>query len=111
MAKLFGQRPSDVAILDECVGEFGRFYFDRGIAAFGQAVNARVERAGQSSNPTIAKTQRMREWERLMGGDMANSAAGFASPSEASGSSHGRVIGAPRNEDDDDETMLQGGVW
>jgi hypothetical protein len=100
-AKLFGQKPSDVALLDERVGEIGRFYFDRGIWAFGKHVANRLDEAGQSENPTIAQAQRLREWERLMGGDMTNSATGFRDPSE-SVSPHGRVIGRDADSDDED---------
>lgn len=104
MAKLFGQKPSDVALLDDCVGEIGRFWFDRGIAAFGNGVAAALERAGQASNPTIARAQRQREWERLMGGDMESSATGFADVGADSVSAHGRVIG----DDPDDEEIVLG---
>jgi hypothetical protein len=109
MAKLFCQKPSDIAILDDCVGEFGRFWFDRGIAAFGRAVHQRMEQAGQSSNETIARTQRIREWNRLMGEDMSTSAAGYADPSEGL-SPHARAHGMADEEDDivlDDD----GGWW
>lgn len=99
MAKLFSQKPSDVALLDDCVGQFGKFYFNRGIAAFGRGVHARIEEVGQSSNPVIARTQRIREWERLMGGDMEGSAAGFADPT-VSASAHARVVGEPAEDDD-----------
>lgn len=97
---MFGQKPSDVALLDECVGEIGRFYFDRGIWQFGRYVASRLDEVGQSSNPTIARTQRMREWERLMGADMSNSATGFRDPGD-SVSAHGRVVGDPGRDDDD----------
>lgn len=109
MAKLFGQRPSDLAILDETVGEFGRFFLDRGVTAFGQAVQTRVEKAASSSNPAIARTQQQREWERLMGGDMTNSATGFADPSESM-STHGRSIGKDSN-DDGDDMVIEGDLW
>jgi hypothetical protein len=100
-AKMFGQNPSDVAILDERVGEIGRFYFDRGIWAFGKHVANRLEEAGQSDNQTIARAQREREWERLMGNDMTNSAAGFRDPAE-SVSAHGRIVGSAAAGDDDE---------
>jgi hypothetical protein len=99
-AKLFGQNPSDCALLPECVGEIGRFYFDRGIWAFGRHVTNRLQEAGQSSNASIAQAQREREWEKLMGGDMTSSATGFADPSEAA-SVHSRVVGEPSAEDED----------
>ena len=99
-AKMFGQNPSDVALLDECVGEIGRFYFDRGIWAFGKHVANRLDEAGQSNNKTIARTQREREWERLMGTDMSNSTTGFRDLGE-SVSPHGRVVGGPVSGDDD----------
>ncbi|ETB35630.1 MULTISPECIES: hypothetical protein [Mycobacterium avium complex (MAC)] len=108
MATLFNQRPSDVALLDESVGPIGRFYFDRGIASFGQAVKVRVEKAGTASNPAIAKTQRMREWERLMGGDMTNSTTGFADPLDAP-SPRSRVKGRP--DDDAAELAVEGEDW
>ncbi len=82
-AKLFGQRPSDVALLDERVEDIGRFYFDRGIWAFGRHVAARMAEVGQSQDAGIAETLRLREWERLMGADMSNSATGFADPGAA----------------------------
>jgi hypothetical protein len=100
-AKLFGQKPSDTALLDEAVGEIGRFYFDRGIWAFGRHVANRLEAAGQSSNQAIAQAQREREWERLMGADMTNSATGFADPSVDSLSPHGRIAGEDGRSDDD----------
>lgn len=103
-AKLFGQKPSDVALLDECVGEIGRFYFDRGIWAFGKHVANRLDEAGQSKNPSIARAQRIREWERLMGADISNSATGFADPGTDSVSAHGRVVGDAAR--DGDEIVL-----
>lgn len=109
MAKLFGQKPSDIALLDESVGPIHRFYFDRGIAAFGQAVHMRVEQAGQSRNPVIAKAQRAREWERLMGGDMSKSATGFADPSSESLSAHGMSVG--RDDSGEEEMILDGEVF
>lgn len=99
---MFGQNPSNVALLDECVGEIGRFYFDRGIWAFGKHVANRLDEAGQSDNATIARAQREREWERLMGADMSNSATGFRDPEFDSVSPHGRVVGAPDRRDDED---------
>lgn len=101
MAKLFCQRPSDIAILDDRIGQFGRFYFDRGIAAFGRGVLSRLDEVSQSKNPVIARTQRLREWERLMGGDMDQSTTGFADPAVAASSSNARVIGAQSNDDED----------
>lgn len=101
-AKLFGQKPSDVALLDECVGDIGRFYFDRGIWAFGRHVASRLEEAGQSKNASIARVQRMREWERLMGADMSSSATGFRDPGSDSVSTHGRVVGDTAARDDDE---------
>jgi hypothetical protein len=100
-AKLFGQNPSDVALLDERVGEIGRFYFNRGIWAFGKHVARRLDEAGQSRDQTIAQTQREREWERLMGADMTSSATGFRDPGESM-SAHGRVVGGPAAGDDDE---------
>lgn len=105
-AKLFGQKPSDTALLDESVGEIGRFYFDRGVWAFGRHVANRLDEAGQSKNPAIAQAQRAREWERLMGADMTNSATGFADPSADSVSAHGRTVGAPADRSDDDLIVL-----
>ena len=102
MAKLFCQKPSDIAVLDDCVGEFGAFYFNRGIAAFGRGVHARLQEVGQSTNPVIARAQREREWERLMGGDMNGSATGFADPAVATASAHARVIGERANDADED---------
>lgn len=113
---MFGQNPSDVAILDERVGEIGRFYFDRGIWAFGEAVANRLEEViAGTRNPVIARAQREREWARLMGDDMATSAAGFADPGEGF-SAHARVVGEPAGAADSDETMLsdgelQGNYW
>jgi hypothetical protein len=109
MAKLFAQLPSDIAVLDDCVGEFGRFWFNRGIAAFGRAVQTRMEEVGQSSNPAIAQSQRIREWNRLMGEDMSNSAVGFADPGEGL-SAHGRAIGV-EDEDEDDIDLDDGQGW
>lgn len=96
-AKAFGCKPSDVALLAECVEEIGRYYFDRGIWAFGRDVDAKVDEAGQSKDSTIARTQREREWERLMGADMSNSTAGFADPGSAM---------AARDDSDDDDIEL-----
>lgn len=104
MAKMFNQRPSDVALLDDCVSRVGRFYFDRDIADFGSGVHARMQQVGQSSNPAIARMQKEREWERLMGGDMSTSTTGFQDPSPDSISAHGKAIGAP--EDDDEEDIV-----
>lgn len=104
MAKLFGQKPSDVALLDDSVGRVGRWYFDRDVAAFGLGVHSRMERAGQSSNAAIARMQKEREWERLMGGDMATSTTGFQDPSPDSISAHGKAIGDV--DDDDDEDII-----
>lgn len=101
MAKLFCQKPSDIALLDERVGEFGTFWFNRGIAAFGRGVHARLDEVGQSKNPVIAQAQRVREWERLMGGDMDGSATGFADPGVAVASANARVIGADSQDDED----------
>lgn len=109
MATLFGQRPSDVAILDERVDALGLFYFDRGIATFGRAVQSRVEKAGTSSNAAIAQTQREREWERLMGGDVLSSATGFADPAAGDLSRHARATG--RDESDDEEMAFEGAPW
>jgi hypothetical protein len=87
-------------VLDDCVGVYGRFYFDRGIAAFGRAVHARLDEVSQSENATIARAQRIREWERIMGGD--NIAAAFADPSADGGiTSHGRAVGREDAGDDD----------
>lgn len=102
-AKLFGCLPSDVALLDECVSDIGRFYFDRGIWAFGRHVTTRLEEAGRSNNQAIARVQRIREWERLMGIDMSTSTSGFADPGESL-SAHGRRVGA--DPDDADEIIL-----
>lgn len=110
MAKLFGQKPSDVAILDERVGEFGRFFFNRGIAAFGRGVHARLDQVATSSNAVIAKSQREREWERLMGGDMENSMTGFADPTPDTVSANARVIGGD-TDDDEEDIILDGGGW
>lgn len=100
-AKVFGQKPSDVALLDESVGEIGRFYFDRGVWAFGRHVANRLEDAAQSSNEAIARAQRAREWERLMGADMTDSTTGFADPGVDSLTPHGRVAGEDHSDDDD----------
>lgn len=100
-ATTFGQRPSDVALLDECVDEIGRFYFDRGIFAFGEHVEASLTKAGTSKNPSIAAAQRQREWERLMGID-AQASTAFADPTGF----------ARTMSDDDDESgtqLLDGG--
>lgn len=110
MATLFNQLPSDVALLSDSVGEYGRFYFNRGIASFGQAIKVRVDKAGTAKNPAIAKTQRMREWERLMGGDMTSSATGFADPTDAS-STHGRIKGRDDDDGDGDDVVITGGDW
>ncbi|KLO25903.1 hypothetical protein ABW16_21580 [Mycolicibacter heraklionensis] len=97
----FSQRPSDIAYLDDCVDDVGRYYFDRGIWAFGEHVKNRLEEAaGSTENASIAQSRREREWERLMGGDMTESTAGFADPSPESLSAHGRSVGEP-----DDEIM------
>lgn len=108
LATLFHKLPSDVALLDESVNSVGRFWFDRGIAAFGRAVQTRVEKAGESSNAAIAQTQRQREWERLMGGDMETSATGFADPTK---SSSPYALGLDNDDDDDGETVINGSYW
>lgn len=105
MAKLFSQRPSDVAVLDDCVGEFGTFYFNRGIAAFGRAVAARLDEVSKTNNKAIAQAAREREWARLMGEDMTNSPVGFRDPGEGL-SAHGRSLGGA--DVDDDEIVLDG---
>lgn len=92
-AKLFGQRPSDIALLPESVRDIGRFYFDRGVWAFGRHVATRLEEAASSREPSIARMQREREFDRLMGADMRTSTAGFADPAAAMNS---------REEADDD---------
>lgn len=87
-----------MALLPEGIEAAARFFFDRDIAGFGQAVQTRVQKAATSSNASIAQTQREREFERLMGGDMRLSATGFADPTE--GEFSGRVVGDdPRDED------------
>lgn len=111
MATLFNQLPSDVALLSDSVGEYGRFYFNRGIASFGQAIKVRVDKAGTAKNPAIAKTQRMREWERLMGGDMTSSTTGFADPVEEASSTHGRIKGRDDEDGDGDDVVITGGDW
>lgn len=106
-AKAFNQRPSSIVLLDDCVDDIGRFYFDRGIWAFGEAVANRIEEvAAETSNPVIARARRDREWARLMGDDMATSGAGFADVGE-SVSPHARVVG----EDEVSSDELQGNYW
>jgi hypothetical protein len=109
-AKAFSQRPSDVAVLPDDVNDVGRFIFDRGIWAFGEHVNSAVESAGSGTrNPTIARSQRIREWSRLMGEDMETSAAGFAAPSGEAMSKHGKVIGDLDDQPVDAGTVLKSG--
>jgi hypothetical protein len=74
--------------------------------AFGRHVAQRLEEASQSKNPAIARAQRAREWERLMGADMTNSATGFADPSSATITAHGRAVGAEAGDPDDDLIVL-----
>lgn len=105
-AKTFGKLPSEVALFDCELTEFSRFCFNRDVAAFGQAVQTKVAKAATSSNALIAQTQREREWERLMGGDMRTSGTGFADPTEAD-SPYVRVVG--QNPDDVDEVALDDG--
>ncbi len=105
-AKTFGKLPSEVAIFDCELTEFSKFCFNRDVAAFGQAVQTKVQKAATSSNPVIAQTQRQREFERMMGGDMDISATGFADPSEAE-SPYVRVVG--ENPADPDEIALGDG--
>lgn len=107
MAKLFCQKPSDIAILDDRVGEFGRFFFNRAIAAFGRGVHARLNEVATSREPAIAQSQKEREWERLMGGD-EDSAAGFADPTMGSISGHAKVVGA---QSDDEDIVVEGAYW
>lgn|GEM_PF-4668171 len=99
-ATAFNQRPSDIAYLDDCVDEIGRYYFDRGIWAFGEHVKNRLDEVvGTTQNAAIAQSRREREWNRLMGVDMSQSAAGFADPTPESITAHGRSVG------DEDESM------
>lgn len=106
MAKLFSQRPSDVALLDDCVGPICRFLFDRGIAAFGSGVHARLDEVSTSSNQAIVHAQRTREWDRIMGGDGASA---FADPTQGGISPNARVVGQDESEDDDD--LVIGNGW
>jgi len=64
-------------------------------------VNRCLQQAGQSKNPAIAASQREREWERLMGGDLDQSDAGFATPTANSISEHGRIVGEDSDEDEE----------
>jgi len=100
-AKLFGQLPSSVALLDECVGDIGRYYFDRGIWAWGKHVVARLEEAGQSNNASLARWQREREWERLMRADVTDSTTGFRDVNPDSVSPNARVIGSVEDDESD----------
>jgi len=85
------------------VDDIGKYYFDRGIWAFGERVKNRLEEvAGNTQNAAIAQSRREREWERLMGADMSQSTAGFADPSPESLSAHGRSVG----ESDEDEIEI-----
>jgi len=95
----FNQKPSDTAYLDDCIDAVGRYYFDRGIWAFGEHVKRRLDEVTNSTeNASIAQSRREREWERLMGEDMSQSAAGFADPTPESLSAHGRSVGEPDDE-------------
>lgn len=77
---MFGHRPSDVAYLGEEVTPLARFCFDRGVWAFGQHVDARLDDvAADTRNQALARYARQREWERLMCIDSQGSQ--FASPS------------------------------
>jgi hypothetical protein len=106
MAKLFSQRPSDIALLDDCVGPICRFIFDSTIAAFGRGVHARLDEVSTSNNPSIVQAQRAREWDRIFGGD---GAWAFADPTEID-SPHARVVGQDESEDDDDFDIGNGWV-
>lgn len=103
MATMFNQMPSDVALLDESVNEFGRQWFNIGVAAFGRAVQGCLNRAGQrGGNAAMAQTHREWEWERIFGADSGS--ASYADPGE---STHARVVGRPESDDDDDEILLE----
>lgn len=95
-AKDLGQRPSDVAFFGDSVGPLFLRYFDRGIWAFGEEVGRRVNEAGRSENPVLARAQRELEWERLMGDGLPTSA--FAEPSPGEDDSD--------DFDEDDEVLL-----
>lgn len=71
-----------MALLDDSITEVGRFYFDRGIWAWGNEVERRVNDAATSSNLSIAAAQRQREFYRLMGME-DDSMSAFADPIEA----------------------------
>jgi hypothetical protein len=108
-AKAFNQRPSSIVLLDDRVGDIGRFYFDRGIWAFGEAVANRLDEVvAGTRNPVIAQAQREREWARLMGDDMETSTAGFRDVGDVS--PHARVIGDPDDETGD-ERSVDGSYW
>jgi hypothetical protein len=68
---------------------------------FGRHVISRLQEVEQStSNRAIGQMLREREWERLMGEDMANSATGFAEPDPDDVTAHGRVVGGGREDED-----------
>src|SRR5262249_30743697 len=107
-AKAFQQRPSEVALLGDDIDAVGRYYFDRGIWAFGEAVASRLDAvSANTSNAAIARAQREREMDRLMGEDMTLSTAGFRDVSE-SAAPHDRIVGEPEA---DDDMAVEGSYW
>lgn len=110
MAKTFGQKPSDLALLDDSISDVGRFFFNRGVAAFGNAVHERMSVIGRESSPVLARALREREWQRIMGGDPDDTSA-FAEPDPTSMSAHARVIGADDMELDDEEFDIVDDSW
>ena len=62
------------------MGDVARYYFDRGIWLFGEHVQSRIDAVSANTHDAaLAQTQRQREFQRLMGGDMDVS-TGFADP-------------------------------
>jgi hypothetical protein len=110
-AKAFNQLPSSVAGLDSRVDELGRHLFDRGIWAFGEAVARRLDEVCEgTTNAAIARAQHEREWARLMGDDMTNSAVGFRDVNAETIGAGGRMVGDDPDSGDED-MPIAGDLW
>lgn len=100
-AKTFGQRPSELAFFDDSVGPLARWYFDRGIWAWGEHVLGRLAEASHSGNPTFASWRRQAVFLELMGADVSSA---YAAPDAAAPA---RQAGVHRTNQDDDEDRTQ----
>jgi len=97
-AKTFGKLPSDVALFDDSVVPLVRWYFDRGIWAWGEHVIGRLAEAGHGGNPAFAASRREAVFLELMGGDVSSA---YAAPDAAAPSRQAGVDRRASNDDDD----------